>query len=72
MSLLSRYYYRKYMVKTLTNRMSCCGSPELDDIVKEVNEVRSALSTINETYESAASGFFASGGEVINTSSQYN
>ena len=71
MSLLSRYYYRKYMERTLTKRMNS-NNNSLDDIVKEVNEVRSALSTINETYESAASGFFASGGEVINTSSQYN
>ena len=71
MSLLSRYYYRKYMERTLTNRMNS-NNNSLDDIVKEVNEVRSALSTINETYESAASGFFASGGEIINTSSQYN
>lgn len=65
MSLLSRYYYRKYLHRTLTCRMSCYGGNDLQDIANEVNEVRSMLSTINETYESAASGFFASSGEII-------
>lgn len=65
MSILSRYYYKKYMVKTLTNRMSCYGGGDLKDIAQEVNDVRSMLSTINETYESAAAGFFASAGQVV-------
>lgn len=65
MSILSRYYHKKYMQRTLTNRMSCYGQTDLSDITQEVNEVRSALSAINETYESAASGFFASAGQIV-------
>ena len=65
MSLLSRYYHRKYMVKTLSERMSCySGNEGLEDIVSDVNEVRTMLSTMSETYESATSGFFASAGQL--------
>jgi len=65
MSLLSKYYYRKYMVRTLTDRMNEQNQAGLEDITREVNEIRSLLGTVNETYESAASGFFASSGELI-------
>ncbi|MCR5260813.1 MAG: hypothetical protein K6C94_03140 [Candidatus Gastranaerophilales bacterium] len=66
MSILSRYYYKKYMQRTLSNRMAnAYGNADLNDITQEVNEVRSALSAINESYESAASGFFASSGQLI-------
>ncbi len=64
MSLLSKYYYRRYMVKTLTNRVNKYEEG-LNDIISEVNEVRSVLSTVNESYESASQGFFASAGTVL-------
>ena len=53
------------MQRALISRMSCYGQSDLNDITQEVNEIRSALSAINETYESAASGFFASSGQLI-------
>ena len=65
MSLLSRYYHRKYMYNTLTSRMSCYGTASFDDVTKDVNEVISLISNINETYESATSGFFASSGQIV-------
>lgn len=65
MSLLSKYYYRKYMVRTLTNRMNEVQEEPLNDIINEVNQIRSLLGTLNETYESAAQGYFATSGEVL-------
>lgn len=61
MSLLPRYYYRKYMIKTLTNRYN--GVEE--DFSKFPNQRYSLLGTLDETYESASKGFFASSGETI-------
>lgn len=62
MSLLSKYYYRKYMVRTLTRRMNDEKDfPNLQNIPSDY----SLLSTMDETYESATSGFFASAGEKI-------
>lgn len=60
MSLLSKYYYRKYMVRTLTRRMN---DEEEFPQFKNAPADYSLLSTMDETYESAASGFFASAGE---------
>ena len=65
MSILSRYYHKRYMMKTLSERMSSYGGNEgLENLANDVNEVRSMLSTMNETYESATSGFFASAGQL--------
>lgn len=60
MSLLSKYYYRKYMVRTLTRRMN---DEEENPILPNGLSNGSLLSTMDETYESATSGFFASSGE---------
>lgn len=65
MSLLSKYYYRRYMERTLTARMNNQEEELLNDIVSEVNQIRSLLGTINETYESATQGYFATSGEVL-------
>lgn len=62
MSLLSKFYHRRYMKKTLEQRAKNIEN----DIDENVDMKRSLLST-DETYESANSGFFASAGEVINT-----
>ena len=62
MSLLSKYYYRKYMVRTLTRRMN--DEEEFPNL-QNVPSNYSLLSTMDETYESATSGFFASSGEKI-------
>lgn len=62
MSLLSKYYYRKYMIKTLTRRMN--EEEEFPEIQDRPSNY-SMLSTMDETYESATSGFFASAGEEI-------
>ena len=52
MSILSRYYHKRYMMKTLSERMSSYGGNEgLENLANDVNEVRSMLSTMNETYE---------------------
>ena len=62
MSLLSKYYYKKFMVKTLTDRMN-----KLEDVtnsIVESSKAKSRLSVSNETYESAAYGLFASSGEI--------
>ena len=73
MSLLSRYYHRKYMVKTLSERMSnYTGNEGIENLANDVNEVRSLLSTVNETYESATSGFFASSGQLIDLGFEAN
>ena len=61
MSLLSKFFHRKYMIKTLTERMN---QTEKDQ--QETKPTHSRLSAINETYESAANGFFASSGEIVN------
>lgn len=66
MSLLPKYFYRRYMLRTLENR-------NLDSVILINSEgetdnsmpMKSLLSTINETYESAASGFFASSGNLV-------
>lgn len=65
MSLLSQYYNRKYMVKTLSARANFQQDEQNYDIINEVSKIRSLLSNINETYESAAQGFFATSGEVF-------
>ncbi|MBQ2644373.1 hypothetical protein IJG14_02210 [bacterium] len=62
MSLLSKYYHRRYMLRKLSEESHDKG---LNNIKNEVNRVRSMLGTLNETYASAASGFFASAGEIV-------
>lgn len=49
------------MIKTLTNRYN--GVEE--DFSKFPNQRYSLLGTLDETYESASKGFFASSGETI-------
>ena len=62
MSLLSKYYYKKFMIKTLSSRIrNAGGDTEMTDVS---DRSRSRLSLHNETYESAAFGLFASSGEV--------
>ncbi len=68
MSLLARYYYKKYMVRTLTDRMNNVEDM-MDNIVSEAGRMRSLLSS-NETYESAAYGLFASSGELCEATSE--
>jgi len=62
MSLLSRYYYKKFMLKTLSDRMN--NLDEVTNTIIENDKFRSRLSVSNETYESAAYGLFASAGEI--------
>lgn len=69
MSLLSKYYYRKYMVRTLTRRMN--DEEEFPNL-QNVPSNYSLLSTMDETYESAASGFFACSGEKIEQEEENN
>lgn len=66
MSILSRYYYKKYMIKTLSKRMSCfgCSTPDRKE-EPMMGTSRSLLTAIDESYESAASGFFASSGQLV-------
>lgn len=65
MSLLSQYYKRQYMIKTLSAREQLQQDEQNYNIENEVNRVRSLLSNINETYESAAQGYFATSGELF-------
>ena len=62
MSLLSKYYYKKFMIKTLTDRMN--KTEEMTDNVSKTTDIMSRLSLSNETYESDAYGIFASAGEI--------
>ena len=62
MSLLSKYYYKKFMMKTLTDRMN--RTEEITDDTVQTQNIISRLSLSNETYESAAHGIFASAGEI--------
>jgi len=62
MSLLSKYYYKKFMIKTLTDRMNKTEETQKYDINDGV--MASRLSLSNETFESAAYGIFASAGEI--------
>lgn len=61
MSLLPKYFYRRYMLKTLNNRVN--GVEE--DRLRFPNQRYSLLGTFDETYESASKGFFASSGDLI-------
>lgn len=62
MSLLSKYYYKKYMRKTLTDRMN--GTEEVTNVIKEKHHLSFTSTFSNETYESATYGFFAMAGNV--------
>jgi len=62
MSLLSKYYYKKFMVKTLSDRVKNVN--EVTDVITISRHGKSRLSLFNETYESAAFGLFASSGDV--------
>lgn len=65
MSLLARFYHRRYIRKTLENRARN-EQNNVDDSNDNIITKRSLLS-LGETYESATSGFFASAGEVVET-----
>lgn len=60
MSLLSKYYYKKYMMKTLADRVSDTVKDDMIDIIKR----SSNYSLHHESYESATKGFFASSGNL--------
>lgn len=62
MSLLSRYYYKKYMMKTLNNRMNT--EETIQDTMSDIIKRSSRYITNHESYESATFGFFASSGNL--------
>jgi len=62
MSLLSKYYYKRFMIKTLSDRMN--HTEEVTNAITEGTKMKSRYSLSNETYESAAYGLFASSGEI--------
>lgn len=70
MSLLARYYHRRYIRKTLEDRERNIKN-SVDNSNDNMITKRSLLSS-GETYESATSGFFASAGEVVDTKNQNN
>ncbi len=63
MSLLSKYYYRRYMRKTLEQR----ALNKENNVEDNFSPRRKSLLSNDETYESANSGFFASAGEIIDS-----
>ena len=67
MNLLPKYYYRKYIDKVLKFRISH-PDENINVIAIDVNNnvrLKSLLNVINETYESATNGFFASSGNIL-------
>lgn len=68
MSLLAKFFHRRYMRKTLEARAKNEQNNVEDENDNLINK-RSLLST-GETYESATRGFFASAGEVVETKNQ--
>lgn len=70
MSLLSKFYHRRYMRKTLETRARNAENNVEESI--DNNSSRRSLLSSDETYESANSGFFASAGEVIDSSQNQN
>jgi len=67
MSLLSKFYHRRYMRKTLEQR-----ARNLENDIDENLDIKRSLLSTDETYESANSGFFASAGEVIDQGNNNN
>lgn len=68
MSLLSKYYHRRYMKKTLEARAKNAENNVEESI--DNNSPRRSLLSSDETYESATSGFFASAGEPVDMQMQ--
>lgn len=66
MSLLSKFYYRRYMRKTLEER----ALNKENDVEESNTGRRKSLLSNDETYESANSGFFASAGEIIDSNNR--
>ncbi|MDO5304597.1 MAG: hypothetical protein Q4E87_03360 [bacterium] len=68
MSLLSKFYHRRYMRKTLEQRAKNAEN----NVEENIDNTRRSLLSTDETYESANSGFFASAGEVIEQGNNNN
>ena len=68
MSLLSKFYHRRYMRKTLELRAKNAEN----NVEENIENTRRSLLSTDETYESANSGFFASAGEVIEQENNNN
>lgn len=69
MSLLSRYYYKKYMMKTLTDRMT--NEDSINDTLLKIIKKSSHYFDKHESYESATFGFFASSGNLTDMNKEF-
>ena len=69
MSLLSRYYYKKYMMKTLTDRMT--NEDSINDTLLKIIKKSSHYFDKHESYESATFGFFAQSGNLTDFNREF-